>query len=135
LVAAADVGTSGSPKRTVLVVDDARVMRMLLKTWLERLGFVVVEATSSVEALALLARSRFDLVMCDVNMPGPSGFSVLDHLKRDANRPPFVFLTTLGRDGDIARGLALGADAYLTKPLSWARLRATIDEVAKRTAR
>jgi CheY-like chemotaxis protein len=115
----------------VLIVDDARVMRMLLKNWLERLGFVVVEAASSVEAMALLARAHVDLVMCDVNMPGPSGFIVLEHLKRTrtADRPPFVFLTTLGRDGDIARGLALGADAYLTKPLSWSHLRATIADL------
>jgi len=120
-------------RKVALVIDDSRVMRMLLKTWLRHLGFAVTEAPSSIDALGLVARTRFDLVLCDVNMPGPSGFAVLEQLKKDGanTATPFVFLTTLGKDGDIRRGLALGADGYLTKPLTWGRLKGVVLELVR----
>jgi CheY-like chemotaxis protein len=110
----------------VLVADDARVVRMLLRTWLERLGHQVVEAGDGSAALAALrdavsSATPFDVAFCDVNMPVLGGLQVLDAVRDDAQlgRTPIVLVTTLGSGGDIERGLARGAAAYLTKPVGF----------------
>lgn len=113
----------------ILVADDARVVRMLLRTWLERLGHVVIEAADGSAAVASLRDAAvggqpFDVVLCDVNMPILSGLQVLDALRGDAllGETPLVLVTTLGARSDIERGRARGAAAYLTKPVSFGAL-------------
>ncbi len=110
----------------ILVADDARVMRMLLRTWLERLEHEVVEAKDGTEVLALLrdasaAGTPFRLAFCDIHMPGFTGLQVLDALRGDGavSKTPIVLVTTLGHETDIERGLARGAAAYLTKPVDY----------------
>lgn len=109
----------------VLVADDARVVRMLLRTWLERLGHEVREAQDGSAALAALrdaaAATPFDVAFCDVNMPVLGGLQVLDAVRDDAllGRTPIILVTTLGADADVDRGLARGAAAYLTKPVGF----------------
>lgn len=117
----------------VLVADDARVMRMLLRTWLERLEHDVVEAKDGTEVLALLrdaatAGAPFDLAFCDIHMPGFTGLQVLDALRGDGAlaRTPIVLVTTLGQESDIERGLGRGAAAYLTKPVDYSALVAVL---------
>lgn len=113
----------------VLVADDARVVRMLLRTWLERLGHEVSEAADGSAALAALrdasaADRPFDVAFCDVHMPMLSGLQVLDAVRDDAvlGRTPVVLVTTLGGEADIDRGLGRGAAAYLTKPVGFGAL-------------
>lgn len=122
-------GSNG--KRTVLIADDARVMRMLVRHWLERLGFEVEEAKDGYQALSLAQTGRFQLVFLDINMPGMTGLGVLDRIRRqpELSALPVVLLTTLGHAADVARGRDLGASAYLTKPLSYGALTATLAEV------
>jgi CheY-like chemotaxis protein len=110
----------------VLVADDARVVRMLLRTWLERLGHEVGEAADGSAALAALrdaaaAGRPFDVAFCDVNMPVLGGLQVLDAVRDDAllGRLPVVLVTTLGGEADVERGLGRGAAAYLTKPVGF----------------
>jgi CheY-like chemotaxis protein len=110
----------------VLVADDARVMRMLLRTWLERLEHEVVEAKDGTEVLTLLRDAAasgvpFDIAFCDVHMPGFTGLQILDALRGDGGlaKTPIVLVTTLGHQQDIERGLARGAAAYLTKPVDY----------------
>ncbi len=110
----------------ILVADDARVVRMLLKTWLERLGHDVVEAGDGAAALsairdAVAAGAPFRLAFCDVNMPTLSGLQVLDAVRDDdrLGKTPIVLVTTLGTDADVRRGQARGAAAYLTKPVTF----------------
>jgi len=110
----------------VLVADDARVVRMLLRTWLERLGHDVREAQDGSAALAALrdaaaAATPFDVAFCDVNMPVLGGLQVLDAVRDDAllGRTPIILVTTLGAEADVDRGLARGAAAYLTKPVGF----------------
>ena len=114
---------SATPPR-VLVADDARVMRMLLRTWLERLGCVVVEAKSGTEALAIIAREPLDAALLDIHMPGLTGLQVLETVRADPRTRglPIVIITTLGQASDVERGLKLGATAYLTKPLGYGEL-------------
>src|SRR5688500_17425040 len=67
----------------ILVADDARVMRMLLRTWLERLSFVVLEASSGSEALAIAHAQKPDAAFLDIHMPGLTGLQVLDGIRSD----------------------------------------------------
>ena len=110
----------------VLVADDARVVRMLLRTWLERMGHDVREAQDGSAALAALrdaaaTATPFDVAFCDVNMPVLGGLQVLDAVRDDAllGRTPIILVTTLGAEADVDRGLARGAAAYLTKPVGF----------------
>jgi CheY-like chemotaxis protein len=114
----------------ILVADDARVVRMLMRTWLERLGHDVQEADDGASAIAALRRASedgqpFRAAFCDVNMPRLSGLQVLDAAREvpALNATPIVLVTTLGEEGDRARGEARGAAAYLTKPVTFADVR------------
>jgi CheY-like chemotaxis protein len=118
----------------LLIADDARVMRMLLRTWVERLGFVVVEAASGTEALAQLhqaaqAGKPFDAALCDIHMPGLTGLQVLEAVRQDPRLGvlPIAIITTLGHASDVERGMKLGATAYLTKPLAYGDLLRALD--------
>ena len=108
----------------VLVADDARVMRMLLRTWLERLGIVVLEASSGTEAFATLQQHTVDAALLDIHMPGVTGLQVLDQARNDVRLKalPIIIITTLGHAVDVERGLRIGATAYLTKPLGYGDL-------------
>lgn len=113
----------------VLVADDARVMRMLLRTWLERLGCSVIEASSGTEALRTLQESPVDVALLDIHMPGITGLQVLDQVRNDPRMKdlPVVIITTLGHASDVERGLRIGATAYLTKPLGYGDLLRSLD--------
>lgn len=133
-----------SHRPRLLVADDARVMRMLLRTWLERLGCEVVEAGSGPEALAALgasAQAPFCGCLLDIHMPGFTGLQVVETMRGDARWRdlPAIIITTMGRTADVERGLRVGATAYLTKPLGFPELmraleRAMPGEFAKRPA-
>lgn len=122
--------TRGEKKR-ILVIDDARVVRSLLRHWLERLGYQVVEAQNGPQGLAAVDSGEIDLVICDINMPGLTGLTILDHVRKDPrlHALPFVLLTTMGREEDMRRGAALGCSAYLTKPILFGKLVATLREL------
>lgn len=106
-------------RRRILVVDDSRVVRALLRHWLIRLDYEVIEAKNGPEGLARLEAGDVDLVICDINMPGLTGLSILDRVRKDPGLRdlPFVLLTTEGQAEDVKRGTVLGCSAYLTKPL------------------
>jgi CheY-like chemotaxis protein len=125
----------------ILVADDARVVRMLMRTWLERLGHDVVEAVDGAAALsairdAVAAGKPFRVGFCDVNMPTLSGLQVLDAVRDDERlgRTPIVLVTTLGAEADIRRGQARGAAAYLTKPVTFSAVLAALAAVAEPVA-
>ncbi len=121
--------TEAPPQARVLVADDARVMRMLLRTWLERLGFAVTEASSGTDALLQLQQTPVDAALLDIHMPGVTGLQVLDQVRNDPrmSKLPVVIITTLGHASDVERGLRIGATAYLTKPLGYGDLLRALD--------
>jgi two-component system alkaline phosphatase synthesis response regulator PhoP len=104
----------------LLIADDEPNILISLEYLMKREGFEVLLARDGEEALTLLRRERPRLVLLDVMMPKKTGFEVCQALRADDTlRDTLVLmLTAKGRDTDIAKGLGLGADAYMTKPFS-----------------
>ena len=104
----------------ILIADDEPNILISLDYLMKREGYEVHLARDGQEALAVLQRERPRLALLDVMMPHKSGFEVCQALRADeALKDTLVLmLTAKGRETDIARGLAMGADAYMTKPFS-----------------
>lgn len=103
-----------------LVVDDSPAMRRQLSHALSRtLGIVAVEAADGSEAWKKLVEARFDIVLTDLNMPVLDGLKLIALLRRTEEHRdvPIVVITTEGAEADRGRAMALGASAYLVKPV------------------
>ncbi len=111
----------------ILVVEDSSTMRALLGSALEGLGEVVkvTEADSGFEALRALPRAEYDLIVTDVNMPDINGLELVSFVKGNAvyRDIPLIIVSTERSSRDRDKGLELGADAYLVKPIEPADLR------------
>jgi two-component system chemotaxis response regulator CheY len=120
----------------ILIVEDSPTMRSLLASSLEELeGPVkITETSSGFEALRELPRGTWDLVVTDINMPDINGLELVSFLKstRTYRRIPLVIVSTEGSERDRAKGLELGADAYLVKPFEPAQLRETVRDLLER---
>jgi two-component system, OmpR family, response regulator RpaB len=116
----------------VLVVDDEKMIRSLLKMSLQRMGYEVTTADDGAEALELFQSHAFDLVLLDILMPNVDGFTVCSEVRRVSD-VPVVMLTALNRPDDIVRGLELGADNYITKPFTFKEVEARIRAILRRT--
>ena len=102
----------------VLVVDDSLMVRKQIERCLVAAGYAVIEAGHGGEAIERLAEHpEIRLVVCDVNMPVMDGMQLLEHVSRSPSPPPMVMLTTDGLAQLVERGRALGAKAWLMKPL------------------
>ena len=105
---------------TILIADDEVNILISLEFLMKREGFAVFVAHDGQEALDLLRRERPRLVLLDVMMPKKNGFEVCQELRADEalKQTLVLMLTAKGRETDIAKGLGVGADAYMTKPFS-----------------
>jgi two-component system chemotaxis response regulator CheY len=114
---------------TLLVVEDSPMMRQLIAVSLRRLqGCRVIEAVDGVDALKKLTTDKIDLVITDINMPMMDGLKLVT-LIRDNTRMkslPIVIVTTEGAEADRERGLKLGANAYIAKPIQPSNLLRTV---------
>ena len=124
------VQTSNKP--VVLVVDDEAELRCLLVEYFNRHGFEAREAADAAAARTLVAQSRPDVMVLDVNMPGEDGFSLARWLREAHPALGIVMLTTAGEAVDRVVGLELGADDYLAKPFEIRELLARIRAVLRR---
>jgi DNA-binding response OmpR family regulator len=117
--------------KRVLIADDEPNIVASLEFLMEQAGYEVKVAASGQEALELVASFRPDLVLLDVMMPGKNGYEVCQSVKSDpATRAvKVVMLSAKGRDVEVAKGLELGADAYVTKPFSTRDLVAQIRDM------
>jgi len=115
------------PKK-VLVVDDNRLIRVLITAALKPLGCEIIEAVDGGEAVDIALECDPDLILLDVVMPVACGFDVLTALRGNPDGPacPIVMLTTSASDSDIDKALAHGANAYVVKPFEHAELRSTV---------
>ena len=115
--------------KKILVIEDHATMRRNVVTILEMEGYTALAAANGREGLALVASEHPDLILCDVMMPELDGHGVLRALRADpvTASVPFIFLTAKGEKNDQRTGMNLGADDYLTKPISRDDLVATLD--------
>lgn len=104
----------------VLVVDDEPNIVLSLEFLMQQAGFEVVTAEDGEQALARVNDTQPDLLLLDISLPGISGFDVLERLRHEAATAqlPIIMLTAHGRDVEREKGMALGADDYITKPFS-----------------
>lgn len=117
-----------SERKKVLVVDDSSTMRQLIKMMLGKCGtFDISEAADGQEALEKIGGEQLDLVLTDINMPRMTGLELVQKVREDHGRElPMIIITTMGAEGDRDRGMQLGADAYITKPISSMKLAETV---------
>jgi DNA-binding response OmpR family regulator len=117
--------------KRVLIADDEPNIVASLEFLMEQAGFEVKVAGDGAQALALVGSFRPDLVLLDVMMPGKNGYEVCQQLKGDAATRDIrvILLSAKGRDVEVAKGLELGADAYVTKPFSTRELVARVKDM------
>lgn len=101
----------------ILVADDERAQRRLLRAYLDGEGFTVVEADNGLDALSLLRRGGIDVALLDVMMPELDGFEVVRRIRPEST-VPIILLTARGEETNRVTGLELGADDYVVKPFS-----------------
>jgi len=123
-----------SPK--ILVADDEPNIVISLEYLLKREGYTVVIARDGQEAVDAIARELPDLVLLDVMMPKKTGFEVCQEVRglEAVQATKILMLTAKGRDTDVAKGMALGADAYMTKPFATKELVQKVAQMLGRPA-
>lgn len=99
----------------ILIADDEAEIRDLLRLYLEKDGYEVLEAADGLEAMEIVKRENPDLMLLDIMMPGLDGYRVLRNV-RENNNIPVIMLSAKGTNTDKILGLDLGADDYITKP-------------------
>ena len=112
----------------ILIVDDEPNIVLSLEYLMKREGFEVAVAVDGDAALQALAGEPADVVILDLMLPKVNGFDVCQRIRADPRwgRARIVMLTAKGRETDVARGMRLGADAYVTKPFSTRDLMAQV---------
>ena len=116
----------GSP---ILIAEDSAGTRAFLVSALEEMDdFEIVEASTGFEALKQLPRRKFSLIIADINMPDINGLELINFVKNNSNYRdiPLIVVTTEGAERDRQKGLSLGADEYLVKPITPKLLQAAV---------
>lgn len=101
----------------ILVADDEKEIRDLLRLYLEKDGYAVLEAEDGRAAISILEQEEADMAILDIMMPGMDGYQVLKKIRESSNIPVMV-LSAKNQDADKILGLDLGADDYLAKPFN-----------------
>lgn len=115
--------------KKILITEDSPTMRSLLISTIEAMeDFEIVEAGSGFEALRLLPRENVDLIITDINMPDINGLELISFVRSNPNYRsiPLFIISTESSEKDMEKGLALGANEYLTKPFNPVRLQELI---------
>ncbi len=125
---------NGTPRGSILVVDDEPTITDVVSRYLERAGYRTRAAADGPDALRIAADEWPDLVVLDLMLPGMDGLEVMRRLRDPATNPRLsvILLTAKGEAADRVVGLRLGADDYVVKPFSPAELVARVDAVLRR---
>lgn len=117
----------------ILIVDDEAPIRMALKAAFRKEGIDIAEASDGVQALEMLKREKYQLIILDVMMPLKGGYEVLQELRASGNNTPVLMLS--GKDDEMNQvlGLGFGADSYLTKPFHTSVLVQTAKALIRRS--
>ena len=118
----------------ILIADDESRLRKLVRDYLTRENYDVIEAADGEEALELFYREpKIDLIILDIMMPKHNGYEVCKEI-RQTSKIPILMLTAKGEEADVLQGFDIGADEYITKPFSPRILVARINAVLRRTS-
>jgi len=114
--------------KKILIVDDEPNIVMTLEYTFKKSNYEVFIARDGQEALDILKTNFPDVIILDIMMPMVDGFATLEQIRKDANlqHTKVMFLSAKNKESDIEKGLALGADAYMTKPFS---IKKVVDKV------
>ena len=117
--------------KKVLIVDDEPSIIVALQFLMEQNGYETLVAFSGEEAMETIARQHPDLILLDIMLPVVDGFEVCQRVRENSEWKDIriVLVTALGSEANAAKGLALGADAYITKPFANADLLAKVKEL------
>ena len=116
--------------KKILVIEDDENIRESLVELLEMKSYEIYSADNGSTGLQLALEKKPDLILCDVMMPGLSGYEVVESVRKDPflARTPFIFLSAKAMESDIQKGLQLGANNYLTKPFRAGELFGLVDK-------
>lgn len=120
-----------------LIVDDFSTMRRIVRNLLKEIGFSnCEEAEDGVAALTMLKTSKFDFVVCDINMPNMNGFELLKAIKADASLKdiPVLMVTAEAKKEDIVAAAQGGAAGYIVKPFTKATLEEKVQKILQKVA-
>ncbi len=124
-----------SQRKRVLVVEDELDTVYLLKQILRMAGFNVLSATTGREALLKAAEQEPDLVLLDLMMPEMDGWEILEHLRQMIDKVPVIIVSAKASKDDVVKGLAAGADDYISKPFYNAELSERVKAVLRRASK
>lgn len=118
----------------IMVVDDHREVRHMLRAWLESRGYGVVEAGGGAEAIELVHAEPPELILMDIRMPGVDGREATKIIRQDFDSEvlPIIAISADGVAAEILKAQAAGCDEYLTKPVDLAKLQEMIDRFLPR---
>ena len=110
--------------RTILIIDDAVHIRRLVTRMLQLAGFETLEAADGLQGMNVLKENKPDVVTCDIAMPNMDGYGFVRAARENPETQdiPIIMLTATGQEEEVVKAMALGANAYLTKPFSSSRL-------------
>ena len=118
-------------KNLVLIVDDEKDLRKIIRYNLEQEGIASIEASDGNQAIDLLSKNP-SLIILDIMMPGKDGYEVCKIIRDNGSTVPIVFLTAMDREFDELKGLEVGGDDYIRKPFSPKILVARINSIFRR---
>ncbi|MGN0732107.1 MAG: response regulator transcription factor [Treponema sp.] len=118
--------------KNILVVDDEKMLREAVSSYLEKQGFSVIQAESGREALEIFENNTISFVILDLMLPDISGEKICAQIRKKS-RVPVIMLTAKTMENDMLNGLNIGADDYITKPFSLKNLLARIKAVLRRS--
>jgi len=116
----------------ILILEDERILAISMKEYLEDCGYEVLCYTQSDSAYDAIYEQSYDLLLLDVKVPGVlNGFEMLEQLRKDGNKTPAIFITSLTDIEDLSRGYECGACDYIRKPFDLAELKLRVEQVVK----
>ncbi|PKN19643.1 MAG: hypothetical protein CVU71_04520 [Deltaproteobacteria bacterium HGW-Deltaproteobacteria-6] len=133
-IAVAPVAKESKGPGSILVVEDDQDTQLLISTILSNQGYNVSVASDGVDALILLAKQDFNLIISDVNMPNLDGFKLIEIIHQKGIKAPLIFLTSRLEDEDEIKGLELGALDYLKKPFKKNMLLLRVQKAIEKSA-
>jgi DNA-binding response OmpR family regulator len=131
----------GFMSKEILIVEDEPGVVAAIQFLMEQQGYCVKIAENGEDALDLILKNKPHLVLLDIMLPGMSGWDVCEQIRLDPDcrRVKIAFLTARGDEAEVARGLALGADAYITKPFNndklIAKIKSLLEDACEKTGK